>query len=64
MTPDEVYRVLRNWQEWRPLSGISVTELAVQFEVSPDEVLAALYALEADGRIATVSTVRVVEVSP
>lgn len=64
MTPDEVYRYLRNKQEWSPLSGISVTELSIHFDVSADEVLAALYALEADGRIATVSTVRVVEVNP
>lgn len=41
-----------------------MTELAVEFDCSQEAILLALSALEAHGRIATVTTVRVVEVSP
>lgn len=63
MTCEELLFYLRNKQAWGHLSRVSVTEMAVEFDCSHTEVLLALSALEARGRIVTATTVRVVEVS-
>lgn len=59
---ERIHRYLRNLGAWKPVSSISVTEMAVEFDASHTEVLLALSALEAQGRIVTATTVRVVEV--
>lgn len=63
MTADEVYRYLRNMSACRPLSSITTGELACHFDASHEQVVLALFELEAAGRVALVNTVRVVEVN-
>ena len=60
---DQVYEYLRNKSAWTPLSSISVSEMAVHFDASRDAILLALSVLEAQGRVVTVTSVRVVELS-